>query len=32
MILAVVAGLSRFGENAIDPLMQALRTLPRCSG
>jgi sulfonate transport system permease protein len=28
MILAVVAGLSRFGENAIDPLMQALRTLP----
>jgi sulfonate transport system permease protein len=28
MILAVTAGLSRFGENAIDPLMQALRTLP----
>ena len=28
MILAVVAGLSRVGENAIDPLMQALRTLP----
>jgi sulfonate transport system permease protein len=28
MILAVAAGLSRFGENAIDPLMQALRTLP----
>ena len=28
MILAVVAGLSRFGENAIDPIMQALRTLP----
>ena len=28
VILAVVAGLSRIGENAIDPLMQALRTLP----
>jgi sulfonate transport system permease protein len=28
MILATVAGLSRVGENAIDPLMQALRTLP----
>ena len=28
MILATVAGLSRFGENAIDPIMQALRTLP----
>ncbi len=28
VILAVVAGLSRVGENAIDPLMQALRTLP----
>jgi sulfonate transport system permease protein len=28
MILAVAAGLSRFGENAIDPIMQALRTLP----
>ena len=28
MILAVLAGLSRFGENAIDPIMQALRTLP----
>ena len=28
MILAIVAGLSRFGENAIDPIMQALRTLP----
>jgi sulfonate transport system permease protein len=27
-ILAVIAGLSRFGENAIDPIMQALRTLP----
>jgi len=28
MILATVAGLSRFGENSIDPIMQALRTLP----
>lgn len=28
VILAVIAGLSRIGENAIDPLMQALRTLP----
>ena len=28
MILATIAGLSRFGENAIDPIMQALRTLP----
>jgi sulfonate transport system permease protein len=28
VILATVAGLSRFGENAIDPVMQALRTLP----
>jgi sulfonate transport system permease protein len=28
VVLAVVAGLSRVGENAIDPLMQALRTLP----
>jgi sulfonate transport system permease protein len=28
MILATVAGLSRFGENAVDPIMQALRTLP----
>jgi sulfonate transport system permease protein len=26
--LAVVAGLSRFGENAVDPLLQILRTLP----
>jgi sulfonate transport system permease protein len=26
--LAVLAGLSRFGENAVDPLMQMLRTLP----
>ena len=28
VILAVIAGLSRFGENAVDPVMQALRTLP----
>jgi sulfonate transport system permease protein len=28
VILAIAAGLSRAGENAIDPLMQALRTLP----
>ena len=28
VILAIAAGLSRVGENAIDPLMQALRTLP----
>ncbi len=28
VILATAAGLSRFGENAIDPIMQALRTLP----
>jgi sulfonate transport system permease protein len=28
VILATIAGLSRFGENAIDPIMQALRTLP----
>ena len=26
--LALVAGLSRVGENAVDPLMQILRTLP----
>lgn len=26
--LAIAAGLSRFGENALDPLMQMLRTLP----
>ena len=26
--LALAAGLSRFGENAVDPLMQMLRTLP----
>ena len=28
VILAVVAGLSRLGENSVDPIMQALRTLP----
>ena len=28
IILAVVAGLSRVGENSVDPIMQALRTLP----
>jgi len=28
VLLAIVAGLSRFGENAFDPLMQMLRTLP----
>jgi sulfonate transport system permease protein len=28
VILATVAGLSRFGENAVDPLLQMLRTLP----
>jgi sulfonate transport system permease protein len=28
IIVAVIAGLSRFGENAVDPLMQMLRTLP----
>jgi sulfonate transport system permease protein len=28
VILAIGAGLSRFGENAVDPVMQALRTLP----
>jgi sulfonate transport system permease protein len=27
-ILAIAAGLSRFGENAIDPIMQMIRTLP----
>jgi sulfonate transport system permease protein len=26
--LAMIAGLSRLGENAVDPLMQMLRTLP----
>jgi sulfonate transport system permease protein len=28
LVLAIVAGLSRLGENAVDPLMQMLRTLP----
>jgi sulfonate transport system permease protein len=28
IVLAVAAGLSRLGENAVDPLMQMLRTLP----
>jgi sulfonate transport system permease protein len=28
VLLAIVAGLSRFGDNAVDPLMQMLRTLP----
>jgi sulfonate transport system permease protein len=28
IILAVAAGLSRLGENAVDPLMQMVRTLP----
>jgi sulfonate transport system permease protein len=28
VVLAVIAGLSRLGENAVDPLMQMLRTLP----
>jgi sulfonate transport system permease protein len=28
VVLAVAAGLSRFGENALDPPMQMLRTLP----
>jgi sulfonate transport system permease protein len=28
LLLAIAAGLSRFGENAIDPLLQMLRTLP----
>jgi sulfonate transport system permease protein len=28
VLLALAAGLSRFGENAVDPLMQMLRTLP----
>lgn len=28
ILLAIAAGLSRFGENALDPLMQMLRTLP----
>jgi len=28
LLLAISAGLSRIGENAVDPLMQMLRTLP----
>jgi sulfonate transport system permease protein len=28
LLLALISGLSRFGENAVDPLMQMLRTLP----
>jgi len=28
ILLAIVAGLSRVGENAVDPLMQGVRTLP----
>jgi sulfonate transport system permease protein len=28
LALAIIAGLSRFGENAVDPLMQMVRTLP----
>ena len=28
LILAVIAGLSRLGENSVNPLMQMLRTLP----
>jgi sulfonate transport system permease protein len=28
LVLAVIAGLSRLGENAVDPLLQMLRTLP----
>lgn len=28
VLLAMVAGLSRLGENSVDPLMQMLRTLP----
>lgn len=28
LVLATVAGLSRLGEDAVDPLMQMLRTLP----
>jgi len=28
LLLGVVAGLSRLGENSVDPLMQMLRTLP----
>ena len=28
LVLGVIAGLSRLGENSVDPLMQMLRTLP----
>jgi sulfonate transport system permease protein len=28
LLLAIIAGLSRFGDHAVDPLMQMLRTLP----
>ncbi len=28
LLLGIVAGLSRLGENSVDPLMQMLRTLP----
>jgi sulfonate transport system permease protein len=28
LVLAITAGLSRLGENAVDPLLQMLRTLP----
>jgi sulfonate transport system permease protein len=28
LVLAITAGLSRLGENTVDPLMQMLRTLP----
>jgi sulfonate transport system permease protein len=28
LLLAITAGLSRLGENAVDPLLQMLRTLP----
>jgi sulfonate transport system permease protein len=28
LLLALISGLSRIGENAVDPLMQMLRTLP----
>ena len=28
VVFALIAGLSRFGENAVDPVMQILRTLP----
>jgi sulfonate transport system permease protein len=28
LLLAITAGLSKLGENAVDPLMQMLRTLP----